>query len=153
MCTNDVFNSFRDRTYISTISARQQGSDQALQTWGPRWRAPWAPWIGTIICNVGIAIINHPFLMVYTTHLWWLGAWFIIAIPRLAALATLPIKIPKGGPIINQLSMIAHDPRYSFASPFKPCKNELLPTPKKRVVTAVSPQNHQVTFQRWLSFT
>ena len=21
--------------------------------------------------NVGIAIINHPFLMVYTTHLWW----------------------------------------------------------------------------------
>ena len=23
--------------------------------------------------NVGIAIINHPFLMVYITHLWWLG--------------------------------------------------------------------------------
>ena len=28
------------------------------------------------MCNVGIAIINHPFLMV-----WWLGGWFIIAIP------------------------------------------------------------------------
>ena len=33
--------------------------------------------------NVDIAIINHPFLMVYTTHLWWLGGWFIIAIPTL----------------------------------------------------------------------
>ena len=33
--------------------------------------------------NVGIAIINHPCLMVYTTHLWWLGGWFVIAIPTL----------------------------------------------------------------------
>ena len=38
------------------------------------------------LANVGIAIINHSFLMVYTTHLWWLGGWFIIAIP------TLPLK-------------------------------------------------------------
>ena len=30
-----------------------------------------------------IAIINHPFLMVYTIHLWWSGGWFIIAIPTL----------------------------------------------------------------------
>ena len=33
--------------------------------------------------HVGIAIINHQFLMVYTTTLWWLGGWFIIAIPTL----------------------------------------------------------------------
>ena len=33
--------------------------------------------------NVGIAVINHPFLMVYTTRLWSLGGWFIIAIPTL----------------------------------------------------------------------
>ena len=33
--------------------------------------------------NVGIAIINNPFLMIYTTHLRWLGRWFIIAIPTL----------------------------------------------------------------------
>ena len=33
--------------------------------------------------NVGTAIINHQFLMVYTNHLWWLGGWFIIAIPTL----------------------------------------------------------------------
>ena len=32
---------------------------------------------------VGIAIINHQFLMVYTSHLWWSGGWFIIAIPTL----------------------------------------------------------------------
>ena len=54
-------------------------------------------WMG----HVGIAIMNHPFLMVYTclyhpcmmirgmvyycytTHLWCLGGWFIIAIPTL----------------------------------------------------------------------
>ena len=36
--------------------------------------------------NVGIAMINHPCLMVYTTHVWWLGGWFIIAIPTLIAL-------------------------------------------------------------------
>ena len=29
--------------------------------------------------NMGIAIINHPCLMVYTTHFWWLGGLFIIA--------------------------------------------------------------------------
>ena len=39
--------------------------------------------------NVGIAIINHPFLMVYTTHLWWFGGWFSIAIPTLPAIWTL----------------------------------------------------------------
>ena len=33
--------------------------------------------------NVCIAIINHQFLMVYTTYLWQLGGWFIIAIPTL----------------------------------------------------------------------
>ena len=33
--------------------------------------------------NVGIAIINHLFLMVYTTHLWWLGGWFLIDVPTL----------------------------------------------------------------------
>ena len=33
--------------------------------------------------NVGIAIIIHPFLMAYTTHLCWLGGWFIIAIPMI----------------------------------------------------------------------
>ena len=27
--------------------------------------------------------INHPFLMVCTTHLWWLGGWFIIGIPTI----------------------------------------------------------------------
>ena len=37
-------------------------------------------------CNMGIAIINHPLLMVYTTHLWWLGGWFIHAIPTLYTL-------------------------------------------------------------------
>ena len=41
-----------------------------------------------ILSNVGIAIINHPFLMVYTTHLWWFGGWFIIAIPILRQFAT-----------------------------------------------------------------
>ena len=35
------------------------------------------------VYNVGIAIINHPCLMVYTTHLWWLGGEFIIAAPTL----------------------------------------------------------------------
>ena len=66
----------------------------------PRW---WAGW-GTIstafkgqnysyyeeknkLGNVGIAIINHPSLMVYYTHLWWLGGWFIIAIPTLLIFA------------------------------------------------------------------
>ena len=34
--------------------------------------------------NVGIAKIDHQFLMVYTNHLWWLGGWFIIAIPTLS---------------------------------------------------------------------
>ena len=34
--------------------------------------------------NVGIAIINHPFLMVYTIHFWRLGGWFILAIPTLS---------------------------------------------------------------------
>ena len=29
--------------------------------------------------NVGIARINNPFLVVYTTHVWWL--WFVIALP------------------------------------------------------------------------
>ena len=33
--------------------------------------------------NVGIAIINNPFFMIYTTHSWWLRGWFIIATPRL----------------------------------------------------------------------
>ena len=33
--------------------------------------------------NVGIEIVNHPFLMVYTTYLWLLGGWFIIAVPTL----------------------------------------------------------------------
>ena len=36
--------------------------------------------------NMCIAIINHSCLMVYTIytiHLWWLGGWFIIAIPTL----------------------------------------------------------------------
>ena len=33
--------------------------------------------------NVGIAIINHPVLMVHTIHWWWLEGWFIIAIPTL----------------------------------------------------------------------
>ena len=28
-------------------------------------------------------VINHPCLMGFATHLWWLGAWFIIAIPTL----------------------------------------------------------------------
>ena len=32
--------------------------------------------------HVGIAIINHRILIVYTNHLWWLGGWFI-AIPTL----------------------------------------------------------------------
>ena len=36
--------------------------------------------------NVGIATINHPFLMVCPTHLWRLGGWFIIAIPTLLPL-------------------------------------------------------------------
>ena len=38
-----------------------------------------------ITYNVGIAIINHTILMVHTTHLWWLGGWFIIAIPTLSS--------------------------------------------------------------------
>ena len=33
--------------------------------------------------NLGIAMINHSFWMVYTTHLWWFGGWFIIVIPTL----------------------------------------------------------------------
>ena len=33
--------------------------------------------------TVGIAIINNPIVMVYTTHIWWLGGWFIITIPTL----------------------------------------------------------------------
>ena len=33
--------------------------------------------------DVGIAIINQQILMVYTAHLWWLGGWFMIAIPTL----------------------------------------------------------------------
>ena len=43
--------------------------------------------------NVGKAIINHPFSMVYTTHLWWLGGWFIIAIPTLGII-TINIQKP-----------------------------------------------------------
>ena len=32
--------------------------------------------------NVGIAIMNHPWLgMVYTLHFWWFRGWFITAIP------------------------------------------------------------------------
>ena len=40
-----------------------------------------------ILINVGYsnnkAPIIHPFLMAFSTHLWWLGGWFIIAIPTL----------------------------------------------------------------------
>ena len=36
--------------------------------------------VSPIVDNVGIAMINHLFLMVDTTHLWSLGGWFIIAI-------------------------------------------------------------------------
>ena len=41
-------------------------------------------WSVIVVCR---NVINHPnvwsFLMVYTTHLWWLVGWFIIAIPTL----------------------------------------------------------------------
>ena len=42
--------------------------------------------VETVGFNVAIAIINHPFLMVYTTHQWWLGGWFTTAIPTLPAI-------------------------------------------------------------------
>ena len=52
-----------------------------LLSGGPR-EQPDSLWF---VGNVGIAIINHPCLMVFTTHLWWLGGWFIIAIPTFDA--------------------------------------------------------------------
>ena len=40
---------------------------------------PWCLLLYTPINgNVSTAIVNHPFLMVYTTHLWWVGGWFIL---------------------------------------------------------------------------
>ena len=51
------------------------------------WNAMAITWIWLANkCNVGIAIINHPFLMVHTSHLWWLEGCFNIAIPTLVGL-------------------------------------------------------------------
>ena len=55
--------------------SRGEGTSEQWSSWVSR--SFWKPF------NVGIAIINQPFLMVYTIHLWWLGGWFILAIPTL----------------------------------------------------------------------
>ena len=43
--------------------------------------------------------------MVHTTHLWWLGAWFIIAIPTLTCIfpvfCLFPQTVPTTDPILQ----------------------------------------------------
>ena len=62
--------SFRDQVHqplaihSGCASSMNRSYDQAIQTM-------------VSLSNVGIAIINHQSLMVYTTHLWWLGGWFM----------------------------------------------------------------------------
>ena len=52
--------------------------DHTISCWCVPSATPTATRTATKTTNVGVAI-NHQFLMVYTTHLWWLGGWFIIA--------------------------------------------------------------------------
>ena len=63
----------------SRSSAQKILSNFMQSSWFSTWVGyepePSLPW-GTF-CNVDIAIINHPCLMVYTTHSWWLGGWFM----------------------------------------------------------------------------
>ena len=69
--------------------------------------------------NVGMAIINHPLLMVYTTDLWWLG-WFIIAIPTLQKSKT----ISKQARILTRISFLrCPDKEENPATPIPPFRS------------------------------
>ena len=61
---------------------------------GKRWgfHRQELPWTIKTSGNVGIAIVNFPFLMVYTNHLWRLGGWCIIAIPTYQHYTPLTIR-------------------------------------------------------------
>ena len=63
--------------------------------------------------NVGIAIINHQFWMVYTTHFWWLGGWFVIAIPTLYDLRAYDCKWYTGHPILEINTFELHRSHFS----------------------------------------
>ena len=60
--------------------------------------------------------------MAYTTHLWWLGEWFIIAIPTVAGKSIYKwmmfqpaifdhIWVPEGGSNLPDIAVMFHKPK------------------------------------------
>ena len=72
------------------------------------------------IGNVGIAMINHPFVMVYTTHLWWLGGWCIIAIPTL-----LKIRVTVNGELFMKITVNQRSINWSTDQRYNVCGKRL----------------------------